>query len=45
MAELEEVEARQEEFPLTRAFLQLLDTLTKVEIPGALGASNGQPGS
>ena len=40
VAELEEVEARQEEFPLTRAFLQLLDTLTKVEIPGALGASS-----
>ena len=44
VAELEEVEARQEEFPLTRAFLQLLDTLTNVEIPGALGAGTRQPG-
>ena len=44
VAELEEVEARQEEFPLTRAFLQLLDTLTNVEIPCALGAGTRQPG-
>ena len=44
VGELEEVEARQEEFPLTRAFLQLLDTLTNVEIPGSLGAGSRQPG-
>ena len=44
VGELEEVEARQEEFPLTRAFLKLLDTLTDVEIPGTLGAGNRQPG-
>ena len=44
IGELEEVEARQEEFPLTRAFLQLLNTLTDVEIPGNLGAGNRQPG-
>ena len=44
VGELEEIEARQEEFPLTRAFLKLLNTLTEVEIPGNLGAGNRQPG-
>ena len=44
VGELEEVEARQEEFPLTRSFLQVLDTLTSVEIPGSLGAGVRQPG-
>ena len=44
VGELEEVEARQEEFPLTRAFLKVLDTLTNVEIPGSLGAGSRQPG-
>lgn len=48
VAELEEVEARQEEFPFTLAFLQLLDTLTNVErrfparwgrAPGSLASS------
>ena len=44
VGELEEVETRAEEFPLTRSFLQLLDRLTDVEIPGALGAGSRQPG-
>ena len=44
VGELEEIEARQEEFPLTRAFLSVLDTLTNVEIPGSLGAGSRQPG-
>ena len=41
--ELEEVETRAEEFPLTRAFIQLLDRLTDVEIPSALGAGSRVP--
>jgi len=44
VGELEEVETRAEEFPLTRSFLTLLDRLTDVEIPGALGAGTRQPG-
>ena len=44
VAELEEVEARQEEFPLTRASLALLDRLTDTEIPGSLGAGARAPG-
>ena len=44
VGELEEVEARQEEFSLTRSFLKLLDTLTNVEVPGSLGAGTRQPG-
>jgi len=44
VGELEEIETRAEEFPLTRSFLQLLDRLTDVEIPGALGAGTRQPG-
>jgi len=43
-AELEEVEARAEAFPLTRAFLGLLDRLTDTELPAALGAGQRQPG-
>jgi nuclear pore complex protein Nup205 len=41
--ELEEVETRAEEFPLTRAFIQLLDRLTDVEIPSGLGAGTRAP--
>jgi len=44
VGELEEIETRAEEFPLTRSFLTLLDKLTDVEIPGALGAGSRQPG-
>lgn len=43
-AELEEVEARAEAFPLTRAFLGLLDRLTDTELPAALGAGQRPPG-
>lgn len=42
--ELEEVEARNEEFPLTRALLQLLDTLSTSGIPRTLGAGPRKPG-
>ena len=44
IAELEEVEVRQEELPLTRASLTLLDKLTDTEIPGSLGAGARAPG-
>jgi len=42
--ELEEIETRYEEYPLTRSFLELLDKLTDVEIPGNLGAGSRAPG-
>ena len=42
--ELEEIESRAEEFPLTRAFLELLDRLTDAEMPGNLGAGSRMPG-
>jgi len=42
--ELEEIEARAEEYPLTKAFIKVLDTLTDVEIPGNLGAGTRLPG-
>ena len=35
------MEAKSEEYPLTRAFLSLLDTLTDVPIPATLGAGEG----
>jgi len=44
VSELEEVESRAEEFPLTKAFLSLLNTLTDTEIPGGLGAGTREPG-
>ena len=44
VAELEEVESRAEEFPLTIAFISLLDRLTDTSIPGALGAGTRNPG-
>ncbi|KAL3882663.1 hypothetical protein ACJMK2_028981 [Sinanodonta woodiana] len=36
--ELDEIESRNEEYVITRAFLELLDTLTNIPIPAALGA-------
>ena len=42
--ELEDVESRAEEYPLTRAFLKLLDALTNVPIPVNLGAGQRTPG-
>ena len=35
---MEEVESQAQEYPETRAFLHLLDTLTDVPIPPTLGA-------
>ncbi|XP_063238890.1 nuclear pore complex protein Nup205 [Bacillus rossius redtenbacheri] len=42
--ELEEVESRNEEFPLTRALLHLLDVLTDVQVPSLLGVGMRTPG-
>ncbi|XP_019753417.1 nuclear pore complex protein Nup205 [Dendroctonus ponderosae] len=42
--ELDEIESRLEEYPLTRAVLCLLDTLTNFEIPRTLGAGPRKPG-
>lgn len=42
--ELEEVEARGEEFPMTRAFLTLMDSLTDIPVPPGLGAGLRAPG-
>ncbi|XP_063977715.1 nuclear pore complex protein Nup205 [Diachasmimorpha longicaudata] len=42
--ELEEIESRNEEYPLTRAMLELLDALTDYPIPRLLGASQRNPG-
>ena len=42
--ELEEVEARQEEFPMTRAFLCLVRALTDSPIPAGLGKGYRAPG-
>ncbi|EEB19194.1 conserved hypothetical protein [Pediculus humanus corporis] len=42
--ELDEIESRNEEFPLTRALLHLLDVLTDVPVPRLLGAGCRTPG-
>ena len=42
--ELDEVEARNEEYPMTLAFLRLLNHLTDVPVPAALGAGYRVPG-
>ncbi|KAL0280136.1 UNVERIFIED_CONTAM: hypothetical protein PYX00_001520 [Menopon gallinae] len=42
--ELDEIESRNEEFPLTRALLHLLDVLTDVPVPRLLGAGTRTPG-
>ncbi|KAK3769775.1 hypothetical protein RRG08_046880 [Elysia crispata] len=42
--ELEEVESRNEEFPLTRGFLQLMSALTQFPVPLGLGAGTRAPG-
>ncbi|XP_074042758.1 nuclear pore complex protein Nup205 [Leptinotarsa decemlineata] len=43
-SELEEIESRMEEYPLTRAVLKLLDELTNFGIPRTLGAGPRKPG-
>lgn len=42
--ELEEIESRNEEYPLTRSLLKLLDVLTDSGIPRTLGAGPRKPG-
>ena len=42
--ELEDIETRMEEYPVTRAMLTLLDALLSHPYPPALGASTRQPG-
>ncbi|XP_034945477.1 nuclear pore complex protein Nup205 [Chelonus insularis] len=42
--ELEEIESRNEEYPLTRAMLELLDSLTDYPIPRLLGVGQRNPG-
>ncbi len=42
--ELESVETRNEEYPMSRAFLRLLDVLTETSMPGTLGGGSRQPG-
>ena len=44
LVELDEVEASNETFPLTRSFVNLLDILTDVPVPKALGAGHRTPG-
>ncbi|XP_014664623.1 PREDICTED: LOW QUALITY PROTEIN: nuclear pore complex protein Nup205-like [Priapulus caudatus] len=43
-ADVDEVEARNEEFPMTRGFLALLDSLTNIPVPEGLGAGYRAPG-
>ncbi len=42
--ELEEIEARNESYPQTRAFLKLINRLTDITLPSALGAGYRVPG-
>lgn len=42
--ELEEIESRNEEYPLTRAMLELLDCLTDFPVPRLLGVGQRNPG-
>ncbi|KAL1463251.1 hypothetical protein WDU94_015018 [Cyamophila willieti] len=44
LSELEEVESRNEEYPLTRAMLTLLSELTNTPIPFSLGSGTRVPG-
>ncbi len=42
--ELEEVEARNEDFSMTLGFLELMNVMTETPIPAALGAGYRAPG-
>ncbi|KAK7106896.1 nuclear pore complex protein Nup205-like [Littorina saxatilis] len=42
--ELEEIESRNEEYPMTRGFLKLLNVLTDIPIPPGLGSGLRAPG-
>ena len=43
-SEIEDIEARNEEYPLTRAFLRLIDGLTDHGLPDNLGQGTRNPG-
>jgi len=43
-AELDDLETRNEEYPLTIALLKLLSTLTEQPVPNLLGSSTRTPG-
>ena len=42
--ELDEIESRNEEYPMSRAFLELLNSLTDTPVPVALGMGARVPG-
>lgn len=42
--ELDEIESRNEEYPMTLGFLNLLNTLTDIPVPAGLGAGVRAPG-
>lgn len=42
--ELEDIESRNEEYPMTRAFLTFLSQMTETPVPAALGAGLRAPG-
>ncbi|KAL1493157.1 hypothetical protein ABEB36_011268 [Hypothenemus hampei] len=42
--ELDEIESRMEEYPVTRGVLQLLDSLTQIGVPKTLGAGHRSAG-
>eukprot|EP00057_Strongylocentrotus_purpuratus_P025366 XP_011679840.1 PREDICTED: nuclear pore complex protein Nup205 [Strongylocentrotus purpuratus] len=44
LLELEEIESNNEEFPLTRGFLAMVDTLTEIPVPPMLGVGYRPPG-
>ncbi|XP_050438830.1 nuclear pore complex protein Nup205 [Adelges cooleyi] len=44
MSELDDIETRNEEYPLTIALLKLLTTLTEQSVPSLLGSSTRTPG-
>lgn len=44
LLELEEIESNNEEFPLTRGFLAMIDTLTEIPVPPMLGVGYRPPG-
>jgi len=42
--ELDEIESRNEEYPMIRGFLDFLNTLTDIPVPAGLGAGHRAPG-
>lgn len=44
LVELDEIESRNEEYPMLSGFLELMSTLTDIPVPGGLGAGLRAPG-